>query len=205
MAYGYYAAITIDNTEVGGTANITDWPVLVKGTFNGTGTEPDLRVTGSGGHIENVDETATADGASDAPADFACYDDDSMTTEYDFEIASYDKTTGAIEFWVRIPTLDYDNDTIFYIHYGDSGVTTSQETITTVWTTKGFVSVYHGENVYDSCGNNNLTSTGVTYATAKVGKGFIFDSDTDGLAKASPSGLTSVTRLGILAWTQIAD
>lgn len=42
MAYGFKATITIDDTKVSGTGDLTDFPVLISGTYDGTGSEPDL-------------------------------------------------------------------------------------------------------------------------------------------------------------------
>lgn len=53
MAYSYYASITIDETKVDETdaANLTNFPVLISGTYDGTGGEPDLRTVANGGNV----------------------------------------------------------------------------------------------------------------------------------------------------------
>src|SRR5665647_98504 len=51
----------------------------------------------------------------------------------DHEIESYDGSTGTINMWVRILTLSHTADTLIYIYYGNSNISTTQEAITGVW------------------------------------------------------------------------
>jgi hypothetical protein len=165
MAYGYYASITVDNTKVDDTdgVDLSNFPVLISGTYDGTGGEPDLRITGSGGNIQNTDSGGNS-GSVTVPADLAFYDDASQTTQYDHEVEYYDSTTGRIVIWVRIPTLLYASDTTFYMFYGDASVSSTQESVAGVWS--AYTGVWHmnndpngGGTVYDSCGTPyNLTS-----------------------------------------------
>jgi hypothetical protein len=170
MAYSYHVSITTDNTKVSGTSNLTDFPVLVSGTYDGTGGEPDLRTVANGGKIQNTASGGNS-GSITVPADLAFYNDADLTTQYDHEIEFYNATTGEIVAWVRIPTLSYNSDTTFYMHYGDSGVTTSQENISGVW--PNYLSVWHfNENFIDSSGNNKtLTNSGTSDRIGLIGKG----------------------------------
>ena len=160
--YTYYAAITIDNTKV--EADHTNFPVCVQGTFDGTGGEPDLRVAGSGGEIQNVDSSATISGSDDAPADFGFFPDANGDADdlYDFEIELYDKTTGQITAWVKIPTMDADADLTFYMCYGNDTITESQENIAAVWT--NYECVWHmaqaSGDMLDSVGSQTLADNG---------------------------------------------
>lgn len=166
MAYGFYASITVDNTKVGGTADFTDFPVLVSGIYDGTGGEPDIRSAANGGKVQNVDTTATISGVDNAPADLAFYDDSSATTQYDHEVIKYVPTTGELVAYVRIPTLLYASATTFYMHYGDASVTTSQENIGGTWNAN-YKGVWHLEGASkDSSGNvHDGTDTNVSYGT----------------------------------------
>ena len=156
MAYGSYASIEIQNGKVAG--DHTGFPIPVQGTFDGTGGEADLRVTGSGGNIQNVDATATITGTADAPADFVFSPNTDGSSPYSFEIITYDSTTGELTAYVKIPTMDASDDLTFYMVYGDSDVTTSQENISGTWAS--YEAVYHLNNqLKDSSGNLSDLST----------------------------------------------
>jgi hypothetical protein len=173
MAYQYVAAITIDNTKVSGSSNFTDFPVLIKGVYAGSGTDPDFRTVANGGDIQNTDASGGADGATTVPADFAFFSDLALTTPLNFEVIKYNATTGEIIVSVKIPTLNYNVDTNIYIGYNDSGVTTSQENISGAWNSD-FAAVYHKESsAVDSLGSYDGADTDITYSDAngKIGNG----------------------------------
>jgi len=117
--------ITIDNTKVVGTADHTDFPVLISFT------DADLRTIANGGNVYNTNGYDIVFTASDG------------TTLLDFDLEKYVATTGEYIVWVRIPTLDYDDDTDIYIHYGNASVTTDQSS-TGVWDTN-YQGVWHLE------------------------------------------------------------
>src|SRR3990167_4614157 len=146
--YTFRSILTVDNTKVAGTANLTSFPMLFTGTFDGTGGEPDLRTTGNGGDV------------TDAEGDDIIFTSDAAgSTVLDFERETYSATTGAVNFWVEIPTLDFDDDTLIYMFYGNSSVTTSQEDITGTWDAN-YAGVWHLPDgttlgALDSTSNNN--------------------------------------------------
>jgi len=139
MAYGYYRAITIDHTKVPG--NLTDHPFL----FNST--HLDLRTVGNGGHVTSA-----------LGYDIVFSPNPDGSSRYDHEIEKYVAATGEFIAHVRIPSISSSSNTVFYIVYGDSGVTTSQENITGVWDAN-FLTVQHlvdetTSTVLDSTSNN---------------------------------------------------
>jgi len=149
--YSYYRTITIDHEKVPG--DLTDHPFL----FNTT--EGDLATTGNGGHVTS---------ASGYDIVFSPNTDGS--NPYAHEIEKYDPATGEFVAHVKIPSISSTVDTVFYIVYGDSDVTTSQEDITGVWDSD-FKMVLHfkesAENYLDSTVNNNdSTAVQVTSRTA---------------------------------------
>lgn len=156
MAYAKYASITVDNTKVSGSADLSNFQVLVSGTYDGTGGEPDLRTSGNGGQIQNTDASGGASGSYTVPADLAFYDDTDQTTQYEHEVIEYAAASGLFRAYVKIPTLEYDADTVFYMFYGDSGVTTSQEDISNTWGSD-FDGVWH------------MTTTGTQYDSSSNG------------------------------------
>jgi len=208
MAYAGKAQITIDADQVSDadTANLTNFPALISGTYAGSGSDPDFRSAANGGDVQNVDTTATVTGANDAPADFAFFSDSGLTTQLDHEIQYYNATTGQIIAWVRIPTLDYNDDTVIYIGFNDSGVTTSQENIGGAWRSE-FKGVWHMQEAsgtrYDSSGNgNDLTDNNTVASTAgKIGTAADFEKDNSESLNRADSASTSITDdLSIVAW-----
>lgn len=208
MAYGFYASITVDNTKVSGSGDHSNFPILVSGTYDGTGSEPDLRVTGSSGNIENVDTTATITGSDDAPADLVFSASTDGSSPYDHEIQYYDSTTGKIIAWVKIPTLDYNDDTVIYMVYGDSGVSTSQEDINNVWSSV-FESVYHLQgDGSDSAGNWDMTGVNApSYVAGKIGNCITLNGSTQNLENSTATALKAndSSALYVSAWLNTDD
>lgn len=194
MAWGYYASITVDHTKVS-TADHTDFPILVSGTYDGTGTEPDLRHTTHDGNV-----------TSTSGFDIAFFSDEALTTQLSHEIESYNHETGAIIMHVKIPTLHTGSDDVIYMAYGNESITTDPST-TATWNSN-FLSVYHlkeaSGTVYDSTGNNyDGTSSGspAYQAVGKVGYGMDFERDTsDYVDFGDPADTTKFT---IEAWTKM--
>jgi hypothetical protein len=135
--------LTIDHTKVS-TADQSSFPMPV------VRTDTDLKVTGSGGQVQN---------SSGFDIIFV---DSTETTQLDHEIEKYVSTTGEIEMWVRIPTASHTVDTIIYMYYNNSSISTSQENKTGVWDSS-YKAVWHlkeatGTNASDST-SNALTAT----------------------------------------------
>jgi len=152
--YSYERTITIDHTKVPNSDQI-DFPVLVSGTYSY------LATVGNGGKVQNANGY-----------DIIFAREQSGTVKLDHEIESYDPTTGTINFWVRIPALSHTTDTVIYLLYGNSSITTSQENKTDVWR-NGYAGVWHlssngAISAADSTGTNSGTISSVTAATGKI-------------------------------------
>src|SRR4030065_2715347 len=130
MAWVNVRTISIDHTKCG-TADSTNFPVLISGTYAGSGTDPDLRTTGNGGQVTDANGY-----------DIAFFSDSGLTTMLDFERVAWSATTGAVEFWVEVPTISYTTDTVIYIAYGNASITTDQQNKTGTWNSN-FVLVDH--------------------------------------------------------------
>ncbi len=96
--------------------------------------DPDLRHTSNGGDVTDLEGDDIIfrgeDVATCAPAAPPC--------TLDHEIEKYDNATGELVAWVRIPSLNTNDvsntsDTVIYIYYGNSTVTTPNENPTGVW------------------------------------------------------------------------
>ncbi len=153
--YGYRRVITIPHNGVSN-SDQTNFPVLLSGTY------ASLATIGNGGNVTNAngyDIIFTSDAAGSS----------TMT----FERESYNASTGAVDFWVKIPTLSHTTDTIIYMFYGNSGITTDQSNSTGVWDSN-FKAVWHLPNgstlsANDSTSNANNGSL-VSAPTASTGQ-----------------------------------
>ncbi len=200
--YSFRKKITIDNSLVSGTSSLTDFPVLFSVT------DTDLRTTGNGGNVTDTDGFdivfAGADGIS----------------KLDHQLEKYTATSGEFVAWVRIPTLDFDDDTEIYIYYGNSSVTTDQSANTT-WS-GDYEGVWHlsesstgGTDDFKDASANGRHLTGWAGAAAqtptqttsgKIGNAQSFDGG-DGIIATSYQGISgtaSRTLSGWFQWTSIS-
>lgn len=158
MAYIYSRTVTVDYTKVGGSANLSNFPMYFSETI------ADLKTTANGGHVENANGydiifSSTTDSAN----------------KLDFEVESYDPATGQLSAWVEISSLSYTANTVIYLLYGDSSISTSQQNKTGTWNSS-FRGVYHmsettGSAALDSTSNGyDLTNTNsIARDTGKLG------------------------------------
>jgi hypothetical protein len=178
-AYGYKRTLTIDYTKAG-TATLTDFPVLFSGTYSW------LATVANGGRVESA-----------SGYDIAFYSDEALSTQLKHEVVSWDAATGAVEMWVKVPSVSHTANTIIYIAYGDASVSTTQADPTNVWDSS-YKGVWHLPNgttlaAEDSTVNNKDGSiTGAVAASGKV----------DGAA--SFAGSTSTNRISVSALTASA-
>ena len=120
--YSYRRTITITPGGIGG--DLTNFPFLFRGT------ETDFRTTANGGRVTNASGydiifTSDTDGAS----------------ILNFEIITWDASTGLLTAAVQIPTLSSSGNTLIYLFYGNSSVTTPQSPAS-AWDSS-YRAVYH--------------------------------------------------------------
>ncbi len=123
----YRKQITIEESEVSGTSNHTDFPILVNFT------DVDFKDTINSGHV------GRADGGD------ILFTSDDGQTQLDHEIEKYDPTTGELVAWVRIPDLNYHIDTPIFVYYGNTASAT--QVPTGVWDSN-YSGVYHLQDSY---------------------------------------------------------
>lgn len=118
---GYYYAktITIDNSQVSGSTDLTNFPLLIQVT------DADLANVSNGGYVENISGYDIIFTTSEC------------TVTLDHQIEKYDPSTGELVVWVSVPTVYATADTEIHMYYGNPNINTSQST-TAVW------SDYHG-------------------------------------------------------------
>ncbi len=195
--YTYCNKITVDNTQVSGSTDFSDFPLLVNITNN------NLRSVANGGRVE-----------SDQGYDIVFKT--SGCGVLDHEIEKYDPTTGQLIAWVKIPTLYASSDTEIYMYYGDSSVDCPTENPTAVWDAN-YQAVYHlkedpsgtAPQIYDSTANDHdgTSNGGMTsgdQVAGQVGGGIDFDSTDDyiDVGNFMSSGVSQVT---LEAWVYKTD
>jgi hypothetical protein len=187
MAFTYYSPLTIDHTKVPNTDQ-TDFPVLVSLT------DARLKTVGNGGHVQNA-----------SGFDIRPYTDSALTTAITgYELESYNASTGALLMWVKISSLSHSTDTVFYLAYGDSGLS-SDGSSTGTWDSSYQV-VYHFGNgslsLKDSTANaNNLTNNGgATSTTGQIGGAVALDGLSQWLNSGSNVPLSNTDHVTLQAW-----
>jgi hypothetical protein len=151
--YTHRRVIAIDHTKVPNTDQ-TNFPVLISGAYSY------LATTGNGGNVTNANGY-----------DIIFTSDTSGTTTLSYERDSYNASSGVVSFWVKVPTLSHSSDTLIYMFYGKSSVTTDQSNGTAVWDSnyKGIWHLPNGTTLTsnDSTSNsNNATVYGTPAANA---------------------------------------
>ncbi|MBN1674572.1 MAG: DUF2341 domain-containing protein [Kiritimatiellae bacterium] len=194
--YAYRRAVVIDDEQVQGDSDLTNFPVFVNAT------DPDLRAFGFGGKVLTSNGWDVVFTAGDG------------TTPLDFEMEHYDPAVGQWLGWVRVPVLPYDEDTTLYLYYGNATVDSPQGLATGVWDS-AFAAVWHfnegaGTAVRDSTENandgavQNVNDATWGAADAVFGSSIRFSAspnDEDHVAVPDAAGLDlAVSNFTIEAW-----
>ncbi len=145
------------------------------------------------------------------------------TAKIPAEIVTFDGSSGALVAWVSIPTLDWDNDTLIYMYYGNAASCNqelsscsdydSTKNMNTTWTNASYVAVWHMEEVpttqqTDSTGNGfTLTYNGGIASgqsvTAKVSKGIDLDGTNDYMTRADSASFDPASTYTYSAWLRV--
>lgn len=166
--YGFRRSITVNSAQITGT--LTNFPMSFGGTY------AYLATVANSGDVQNAngyDIIFTSDSAGTMP--LAC------------EQESYSATTGAVQYWVDVPSIAVG--TVIYIFYGNSGISTAQCGVTGTWDTNTSMVLHAGTVsglVTDSTGNNTVTN----HATTATGTGCVFDGCA-AFASSGPQYLTA--------------
>lgn len=156
MGYGYTRSITIASAQCGA-SNSTAFPVLLTGTFAYLANTP----TGNVENANGFDIIFTSDVAG--------------TTLLNWEIESYDASTGAVNFWISIPTVSHTVDTVFYMFYGNAAISTFQGGSHGAAWNSAYSAVYHFNGTAPDCTDwtanaNDLGNAGASAGTATTGQ-----------------------------------
>jgi len=166
----YKKSIEIQESEVTCTSNVNNFPVMVQLTGVDFLEVADDVDSDRFDIIFKAEDDATCGGAGVAPCIL------------DHEIEEYDETTNnRLVAWVRIPVLDFDNNTTIYLYYGNSAVAAATENPTGVWDSN-YKGVWHlHDDLLDSTSNENdgTDSGGSTNGTGQMADGQTFDGNND--------------------------
>ena len=161
MGYLYRRSLTVDPTKCGA-SDSSGFTVLVSLT------DTTLKTVSNGGHVQNANGY-----------DIVFTSDIVGTTLLNWEVESYDSTNGILVAWVKLPTVSHTVNTVFYMFYGNSSISTFQGGATgTAWDAN-YLGIYHlsgaGPSVLSSTGSNNGTNQGVTATAGQIdgGGGFV--------------------------------
>ncbi len=154
------------------------------------------------GPVANGGHVANANGY-----DIGFYADSGGTTKLKWEVERYDGTTGRLIAWVKIPSVSSSTDTVFYLMYGDSSITTDQSDPLNTWESN-FKGVYHlgdGSTVVgtDSTGQAAGTKNGTLTAGAGKINGDITGmsgNSSNYISLANPSSFPITTSWTVSAW-----
>src|ERR1051326_1344832 len=190
--YGYQRAITIDHTKVPNTDQ-SSFPVLISGTYSY------LATVANNGNVQNAsgyDVVFTSDAA--------------CTTKLNHEVESYSATTGAVSYWVKVPSLSHTIDTTIYLCYGNPAISTDQSNKTAVWDSN-FKGVYHHDDqaanttVKDSSANvsngTNAANTSGKSVSGKFAQALTYNGTTDNTA----TGISQTSSFTWECWFKLTD
>jgi hypothetical protein len=206
-SFGFRKSITIDRTKIDdgscGTT-LSNFPMLFSVT------DADLAT------IANDGDVASYDAPSNDPRDiiFRALDDDTCSPgtapcTLDHEIEKYVDTSGELVAWVRIPSVNTSTaitDTVIYIYYGNSEITSSTQNVNGVWDSN-YVGVWHLEETSgDHADSTSSNNTGTPFGgvnqngTGQIDGADAFDATDDYLEPTTTNFNTQATTIDF--WIQ---
>ncbi len=199
-SYGNYAfsdPITLNTTSLGITANLTNFPALLSIQDN------NLIISGT-----CSDKVVYPNGPN---YDFAFYDP-ATSAELNYQVESYNQTTGTLLVWVQIPTLTYASNKAITFYYGSKtpSVTHNTAFYQGTWPSD-YKAVFHfnestftGSVIDGTSGGNTGTANNMTSAnlvTGKIGTAYSFNGSNTSL---SYNPITLTGTFTISAWVKLS-
>jgi hypothetical protein len=184
--FGYtgFRRFTIDHTQTG-TANSTNFTVLLSGTF------AEFATIANGGDVQNT--VSCGVNSITCPADLVFTSDSGCSNPLSgWEFESYSATTGQIVAWVIVPTLSVSTNTLIYACVGNSAITTFQGGSQGAAFDSNTKVVYHfpngttlSTNDSSSGGYNATPANSPTAVTAEIGGGVHFNGSNQDVESSS--------------------
>jgi hypothetical protein len=186
----YYSPVTVDHTKVPSTQ--TNFPILISKT------DTRLKTIGNGGHVNNA-----------SGFDIRPYSDSALTTALTYELSVYDGSAGTVLMWVNIASLSSSADTVVYLGYGDTGLTTDGSS-TSTWDSN-YMGVWHMQDnaanttIRDSTSNAknavNVANTSTKTVTGQIGNALTYNGTSDSSSVAIDlSGLGANYTVTVSMW-----
>lgn len=183
--------ITIDHAKIPNTDQ-SNFPVLISGTY------PDLAAVANGGSVQ-----------SSNGYDVIFTSDCNCSSQLNHEVETYNATTGAVNYWVKVPELSHTTDTVIYMCYGNAAIDSSQQNAAGVWDAN-FKAVWHVPNgsvlnLDDSTTNHNLTNKDATATTGKVDGGVSFDGNAQYVGSAQHADFSWANLRAVEFWMKLGN
>jgi hypothetical protein len=196
--YSGYRLFALDRTKVG-TADSTNFPVLLSGTF------AEFATIANGGKVKN---TVTCGIYSiTCPADLIFTSDAFCQTPLaGWEFEEYASTTGQMIVWVIVPTLSHTVNTAVYACVGNSAVTTFQGGSTGAAYDANTKVVYHLQAQGDSSsGGHDLTPINNPTQTAGQVYGAASFNGVNQTAEASAFSWAGTSPVTVSFWNHVTS
>jgi kumamolisin len=184
LAWTSRKTLTINGTQVSGSSNLVNFPVLVSVT------DPNLMSVANGGNVGNSNGNDILFTASDG------------ATKLNHEIESYNAATGQLIAWVQVPTVSPTSDVVIYIYYGNPSAGNQQNppgvwdsNYTGVWHFPSSTTLYLQDST--SNGNNGSPLNGPIAATGEIGGAVHFNGSS---SYVNVGNLNETGDLTISAW-----
>src|SRR6185437_15315247 len=186
----YRRSVTIDGSQVPSTQ--TNFPVLFAGTHSY------LKTVANGGLVQNS-----------SGYDLVFASDSTCSNGFlAFEIETYDATTGTINAWINVPILNGGAGTTYWLCYGNSSISTSQENAGLTWNSH-YQGVWHLKDgttlsLADSTiHGNTATNHSTTATTGEVDGGLAaVAASTEYLDFGSDASIDRASPVSIEAWAK---
>jgi hypothetical protein len=189
--FSYQRSITIAHVQVPNTDQ-ANFPLLLKGVY------PYLANAAGGGQVQNANGY-----------DIVFSSDSAGAHLLNWEMDTYSPTTGSVAIWVQVPTVSHTIDTVIYMWYGNSGISTFQGNKAATWSAN-YSAVYHmGDNavnpsVADSTSNGNTgiaaANTSTKTAAGEIGAALSFNGTSDAIGAGKGASFSIPGNISLEAW-----
>ena len=174
MGFSFYRPVSVDSSVA--RCNHTDFVVCFRFTLSY------LKTVANGGSVQNA-----------SGYDIVFATDSAGSSILPFDRDYYDPSTGECVFWIKLPTTDQ----VFYLCYGNSGISADQQNKATCWS--DYLAVYHlsdGTTLSGSdavSASHDLTNHGALAATGLNDGGANFPSTADAYMESSSTDFNDLT------------
>jgi len=124
MSFANSCSVTIDHTKCGA-SDSSNFPVLINSI------DARFKTVGNGGLVQNA-----------SGYDIRPFSDSGLTTPLSYELERYGPTTGEVVMNVKLPTVSHSVNTVFYLGFGDSTISTDGSSATNTFS-NSFACVFH--------------------------------------------------------------